>query len=131
MPFAFREIKMSTFVIEERELLGILTRNGLAEKKAAKLLRETREISPATGAEMLVPFGVPYERAFQFLNSAPLLTERSSPVKVRRVAGLLFVILTALNIAAFTLGKRDTGAAIRSVVFGSLAWYFLRNRENQ
>lgn len=122
---------MSKFVIEEKELLRILTDNGLAEKPAVKLLRETREISPATGADMLVPFGVPYERAFQFLNSAPPLVERSSPVKVRRVVGLLFVVTTVLNLVVLILGKPHAGVMIRVAVFGSLAWYFLGNRENR
>ena len=122
---------MSTFVFEEKELLKILTANGLAEKRAEKLLRETREISPATGAEMLVPFGVPYEQAFQFLNSAPPLADMPSPLNMRRIAGLFFVIVTVLNLSVLIFGYRDGRAVIRLAVFGSLAWYFLRNREKR
>jgi len=122
---------MNTFINEEKELLKILTGNGLAEKQAAKLLRETREISPATGAQMLVPFGVPYDQAFQFLNSAPPLADRPSTVNGRRIAGLCFVIITLLNVAVLIVGKQDGGAIIRPVVFGSLAWYFLRNPEKR
>lgn len=120
---------MNTFINEEKELLKILTGNGLAEKPAAKLLRETREISPATGAQMLVPFGVPYDQGFEFLNSAPPLADQPSRVNGRRIVGLFFVIVTVLNIAVLILGKRDGGTVIRLVVFGSLARYFLRDPE--
>jgi len=120
---------MSAFIIEEKELLKILAGNGLGEKQAAKLLREAREISPATGAEMLVPLGIPYERAFQFLNSAPPFVKPASPVSGRRILGLLFAVLTVLSVAVLFLGKRDGGTLIRLVGFGSLTWYFLRDRE--
>ncbi len=90
--------------MNSEEILAALEQQGLAKRKAKNLLRDACEISTTTGAEMLAAHGIPYADGLAYLNTSPQFgAKKPSPISLRKVLGLFFLVIAAVNFVTVIL----------------------------